>query len=67
MSLLLAEGHADARRYPLAMVWSEARIVRRRVNDRISTEAVLMQTAIVAALAGGKHLTEALKDLRDGD
>lgn len=48
------------------MVWSEARFVRERLVDRQSTEAVLMQAAIVSSLAGGKHLKEALEDLRDG-
>lgn len=65
-SLLLSEGHAAAWRYPLGKLWSEARFVRERWVGRTSTEAVVMQAAIVSALAGGKHLKDVLEDLRDG-
>jgi hypothetical protein len=49
------------------MIWAEARIVRSRVNDRISTEAVVMQAVIASVLAGGSGLRDTLKGLRDGD
>lgn len=67
MGLLLAEGHTDARLYPVAAVWNEARYARRRINDKITTEAVLMHATIVQALAGGEHLNTALEKLRNGE
>lgn len=46
MSLLLAEGHRDARSYPLAHVWSEVRIVRQRNAQRRKLDMVLMQQVL---------------------
>lgn len=66
MSLLLAEGHTFARRYPVAMVWSETRFARRRINARISLEAIVMNAAVGAILAGPKHFQKVLKELEQG-
>lgn len=68
MSLLLSEGHATARRYPIIVVWQEAQIVRERVNQRHITETVLMQAVAAATMSkkGGKHLADLLKDLGHG-
>jgi len=70
VSLLLAHGHAHARHYPLAMVWSEAQLVRERVNNQIATEVTLMHAAMVAIMApkgaGVRSLNKMLKRLRNG-
>lgn len=68
MSLLLSEGHAHAARYPVAKVWGEARMVRKRHAARLTTEAVLQQAVIMSCLAkeGGEHLQAVLKELEDG-
>ena len=66
MSLLLAEGHTAARRYPVGVVWSEAKMVRRRINQRISLEAIVLQAAVGSVIAGPKHFQEVLKGLEDG-
>ena len=66
-SLLFAEGHPAARRYPLGFLWSEARIATRRANARMATEAVLMQAVVTTVLAGGDHLRELLGRLNADD
>lgn len=67
VSLLLAEGHLAARRYPLGFMWSEARLVRRRLNARMATEAVLMQSVVASVIAGGDHLQALLGRLHADD
>jgi hypothetical protein len=67
VSLLQSEGHISASRYPLAMVWIETRIARRRMSLMMANEAVLMQAVIVSVLAGGEHLKGLLKGLQDAD
>lgn len=66
----MAEGHAHARKYPLAMLWTEAELARERVNARLATEAVLLQQVAVAVLTpkgkGVKHLNETLRKMQDG-
>ena len=66
VSLLLAEGHTHARRYPLAKVWAEADIVKRRKNDDLATHMVVLQAAVGSVLSGPKHFNEVLKRLQDG-
>ena len=66
MSLLLSEGHPCADLYTVGRVWEEARYVRDRAADRMTTEAVVMQAVITSVLAGGKALENVLKVLRDG-
>jgi hypothetical protein len=65
-SMLLEHGHSDAYAYAIARVWSEAKIVRDRIAERVQLDAVAMHTVIVQALSGGKHLEKFLKELRDG-
>jgi hypothetical protein len=67
VSLLLSEGHLEARFYPVGMVWGEVGFVRRRIHDRISTDAVVMQATIASVLVGGDHLKEVLEKLRHGE
>lgn len=40
-------------------------MVRDRINRRIATDAVVMQTVVVQAMAGGKGLEKLLRDLLD--
>lgn len=69
MSLLLSEGHAYARHYPLATVWYEAQIVRERINNRMVTETTLMHSAMSAIISekAFPNLKKRLKDLLNGD
>lgn len=69
MNYLLDEGHYNASRYPLARLWTEARSARRRMVNRVETDAVVMQAVIGAALSkkGARHLKALLKKLRDSD
>ena len=66
MSLLVSEGHTHARRYPVCIVWTEATIAQQRLNQRMATEAVLVQGAILSALGGGKEFSKLIKDLTRG-
>lgn len=69
MSLLLSEGHRFARDYPIAVVWSEARIVRQRLAARRKEEAIQMQMVIgsVFDAKAGKALTAFLKKVDESD
>ena len=69
MSLLLAEGHAHAPHYPLAVVWSEVRIVRQRLAFRRRQETSLMQMVIGSVLdsKSGKRLAKILRRLDESD
>lgn len=60
VSLLMTHGHAQARHYPVPMLWTEVRFVVRRENKRHATEAILTQMAINSALSakGGKRFKE---------
>lgn len=49
------------------MVYSESDICRRRVNGRLSTEAVLIQAAISSTLGGGSTLKNALEAVKNGE
>ena len=65
VSLLLAHGHPDARFYPVPKLWTETRLVRKRVNHEIATTATLTQMAINAALSdkGAKAFTAQIKQM----
>jgi hypothetical protein len=69
VSLLLSEGHAHARDYPIAYAWSEARIVRQRNASRRKMDAALMQMTIGSVMdsKAGKRLAELLKRLDESD
>ena len=67
VSLLRSEGHASASRYTLAFMWNEVRFVRKRINGRIATDAVMMNAVIAQAFAGGEHLKNLLEKLQDGE
>lgn len=67
MSLLLSEGHRDARAYSVAEVWSESRIIRQRQARKAQADAVVMQTVIASMFSkeGGKALEKVLKGMDD--
>jgi hypothetical protein len=69
VNYLLELGHADAGRYPLARVWSEARIARRRRVNHIEIDASVMQGVVGSVLSkkGAKQLKDTLKQLRESD
>lgn len=62
MSLLLSEGHSEARRYPIGMVWSEARFVRERLSNRRIRDAAISQL-LLGTLFNGKKAAKELKTL----
>jgi hypothetical protein len=67
--LLLAEGHANAETYPVAVVWSEARLVRQREAKRVSDNAVVMQSTIASLFSkdGLKAFKELLEKIDNGE
>jgi hypothetical protein len=42
------------------MVWDEARVARRRINQHYRTQAMVMHAAVGAARAGGKKGVKAI-------
>lgn len=64
----MSEGHPDARRYPLPMLWHEVSIARDRIDQRHVTEALLTQSAIMSVLdkKGSENFKKLIKDLSDG-
>jgi hypothetical protein len=71
VSLLLEHGHgSNAKRYPVAVVWSEARIIRRRKNTEQNDYLVGMNLVISAVLnpkKGHSALKKHLKRLEGND
>lgn len=67
--MLLSEGHTQARRYPLAFLWSEARIARQRINNRAVQDALVMQAVIGTILdkKGPGNLRKLLKEIENSD
>lgn len=67
VSLLLAHGHPEARRYPVPMLWTETRLVRQRVNRELANSTILTQMAINSVLSekAGKALTKRIKKLTE--
>lgn len=47
----MEQGHPLARRYPIGMLMEETQIVTRRINNRIATEAALVQMAVSGVLS----------------
>lgn len=69
MSLLLSEGHADARHYPICMTWSEARIIRQRKHMQRVRDAAVMQMVIGSQFSkeAGKKLPPLLNKVSESD
>lgn len=64
----MAEGHPEARAYPIGMVWDEVSIVVERNNAKSGTEATLIQMAVSSVLSkdGHKQFTKVMKELFSG-
>lgn len=64
VSLLLSEGH-PANTYTIGRVWDECQLVVDRINNRMVTEAVLLQSAVASLLTkeGGKQFSKLTKKL----
>lgn len=62
MSLLLANGHPGAWRYPLGLVADEARLVSERQGREEALRGLIIHTAVAAAPNGlvGKDAQKAL-------
>jgi hypothetical protein len=69
VSFLRAEGHAQASRYPLWMLWGEVEVAQQRNNQLLASEAILTQAAVSALLSkeGAKVFQKAIKRLTDDD
>lgn len=52
MSLLRANGHPEAWRYPLGRLQDECLLVTQRINANLALEAVLIQAAVSATPNG---------------
>ena len=67
VSLLMSEGHAHARRYPIGMLLDECRIASRRINNRIASEMSLTHLAVSAILSkkGGTEFRKAVQRLQE--
>jgi 23S rRNA maturation mini-RNase III len=69
VSLLLSEGHRDARRYPVAVVWSEANIVRQRNSARRYRDSAITQQVLGTLFSkkAGKELQKLLREVAESD
>ena len=65
VSLLLSEGHSDARRYPLNMLHRESALVVARKHAEAVTGAILFQAAASSLISkeGFKAFTELVESL----
>lgn len=65
MSLLLAHGHSQARRYPVGMVYVEAEYVVERIDREEASRAVLLQMAVSSILSkkAGEVFRKKIKDM----
>lgn len=69
MSLLLSEGHRHARRYPVAVAWSEANIVRQRNSARRYRDSVITQQVLGTLFSkkANKELQKVLREVANSD
>jgi len=68
LSLLLANGHPDARRYPLGMLMDEVGLVHQRMDEesaRLLEHTHLAVSAVIDKDAA-KTLNEKIKELTNG-
>lgn len=68
MSLLLAEGHWQARQYPVGHIWSEVEIVRDRLNGATVTNATMTNAAVAATNSkkGFEYFKNLIRKMTDG-
>lgn len=53
--------------YPIAFLWSEARLVRRRKNHELANWIVHQHSMIAAAVGGDKKFSKTLEKLQNAD
>ena len=65
MSLLIANGHSGARRYPVGMVYVEASFVVERLNREEANRAIMIQLAVASVISkkGSKAFQKRITDL----
>jgi hypothetical protein len=65
VSLLIGHGHTQAHRYPVGMVWDEARLVVEHLNRLEATRALLLQMAVSSVLSeqAGEEFTKVIARL----
>jgi hypothetical protein len=65
---LLEKGHAAAGKYPLAVVWSESRIVRQRQAGELKLAMVSMQSVLGSLFSkeGNDAMRELIRKVDDG-
>ena len=65
VSILMANGHQDARAYPIGRLDFEVSLIQERMNGYFATQAVLIQQAISANIAadGGKLFQKTIESL----
>ena len=68
MSFLLSQGHVEAHQYPLASLWTEVEIARKRINRDFATQTLLFQNAVGALFDkdAAKHFKTIIEGLTDG-
>ena len=66
----MAEGHPEAKHYPLCILWHEVDIARNRSREVAVTQALLIQAAVGSLLnkKGAEHFQKLVKDMTsDGE
>lgn len=68
VSLLLANGHSEASRYPIGRVFLEADIVRERLDQERAAQSVLMQLCVGSLLdrEAGKQFSKQIQEMTSG-
>lgn len=68
MSLLLANGHPEASRYPIGWLMDEAKLVKERMQIQDANQAVWTKRAIAAVLdkEGAKLFEELVEEAGNG-
>lgn len=69
VSLLLGNGHHNASRYPLARIFTEAELVRERLDADAARDAVLLQMAVGSLLdkATARDFSKRITEMTGGD
>lgn len=69
VSLLLGHGHHNASRYPVARIFTEAELVRERLDADAVRDAVLLQMAVGSLLdkSTAQDFSKRVKEMIGGD
>lgn len=52
--------------YPLAYLWNERRILRRRETDQLVTQVAVLYTAVAGGTHGGSAVKDLIEELQNG-